>query len=236
MLVCLGFLVDLAFANTSAAIQGKDCLIQKFRNSSVMLEHPSFRPLVSLNALHVHAHTNLSRSWLQVLDPMLAKKKSSLSPIICRRWDEVLRMQNMLVCFALVKSHSPHKDLALQDSLPEVKCHLLPLLPIRLTWLQQSSTSFIFSHTFLSFQTFNLNPPHANLLISIGLFAPRQGQVYREEQRRRRSQFDRGTPGAEFEALTQGLTDPALSAQPTYEPLTYDHIAPISTMLYAFNI
>lgn len=29
------------------AIQGRDCLIQKFRNSSVMLEHPSFRPKVS---------------------------------------------------------------------------------------------------------------------------------------------------------------------------------------------
>ncbi|KAL8632267.1 hypothetical protein Q9189_002057 [Teloschistes chrysophthalmus] len=29
-----------------SAIQGKDCLVQKFRNSSVMLEHPSFRPKV----------------------------------------------------------------------------------------------------------------------------------------------------------------------------------------------
>lgn len=28
------------------AIQGKDCLVQKFRNSSVMLEHPTFRPKV----------------------------------------------------------------------------------------------------------------------------------------------------------------------------------------------
>ncbi|TPX24788.1 hypothetical protein DIZ76_010231 [Coccidioides immitis] len=27
-----------------ATIQGRDCLVQKFRNSSVMLEHPSFRP------------------------------------------------------------------------------------------------------------------------------------------------------------------------------------------------
>lgn len=29
-----------------AAIQGRDCLVQKFRNSSVMLELPSFRPKV----------------------------------------------------------------------------------------------------------------------------------------------------------------------------------------------
>jgi len=28
------------------AVQGKDCLVQKFRNSSVMLEHPTFRPKV----------------------------------------------------------------------------------------------------------------------------------------------------------------------------------------------
>ena len=27
-----------------AAIQGKDCLVQKFRNSSVMLEAPHYRP------------------------------------------------------------------------------------------------------------------------------------------------------------------------------------------------
>ena len=31
---------------TRVAIQGRDCLIQKFRNSSVMLEHPKFRPKV----------------------------------------------------------------------------------------------------------------------------------------------------------------------------------------------
>jgi len=45
------------------------------------------------------------------------------------------------------------------------------------------------------------------------LFAPRQGQAYREEQRRRRSQYDRGTPGAENEmGVIQRfrLQDPAL--------------------------
>lgn len=48
-----------------------------------------------------------------------------------------------------------------------------------------------------------------------GLFAPRQGQAYREEQRRRRSQFDRGTPGAENEmgmVHRYRLQDPALDA------------------------
>ena len=37
------------FSDRSQAIQGKDCLVQKFRNSSVMLEHTSFRPKVRIN-------------------------------------------------------------------------------------------------------------------------------------------------------------------------------------------
>lgn len=36
---------------------------------------------------------------------------------------------------------------------------------------------------------------------SIGLFAPRVGQQYRDEQRRRRSQYDRGTTAAEREIV-----------------------------------
>lgn len=34
-------------ADIAAAIQGKDCLVQKFRNSSVMLEAAHYRPKVS---------------------------------------------------------------------------------------------------------------------------------------------------------------------------------------------
>lgn len=33
-------------SNLAAAIQGRDCLVQKFRNSSVMLEAPHYRPKV----------------------------------------------------------------------------------------------------------------------------------------------------------------------------------------------
>lgn len=40
----------------------------------------------------------------------------------------------------------------------------------------------------------------------LGLYAPREGQAYRERQRRQGSQFDRGTPGAEFER-NFGLVD-----------------------------
>ena len=37
------------------------------------------------------------------------------------------------------------------------------------------------------------------LTVSIGLFAPRAGQNFRDEQRRRRSQYDRGTRFADIE-------------------------------------
>lgn len=55
-------------------------------------------------------------------------------------------------------------------------------------------------------------------MFHLGLFAPRQGQAFREEQRRRRSPYDRGTPGAEFEAYSYRLTDPALSPVSPYTP------------------
>jgi hypothetical protein len=47
-----------------------------------------------------------------------------------------------------------------------------------------------------------------------GLFAPRHGQQYRDDQRRRRSQYDRGTTAAENEARFEGLFDPARVAHP----------------------
>lgn len=40
------FVFSLKITNLFAAIQGRDCLIQKFRNSSVMLEPPHYRPKV----------------------------------------------------------------------------------------------------------------------------------------------------------------------------------------------
>jgi hypothetical protein len=48
---CRGFSLEL-HTNLSQAIQGKDCLVQKFRNSSVMLEAPHYRPKVSHLLLH----------------------------------------------------------------------------------------------------------------------------------------------------------------------------------------
>ncbi|KAE8130965.1 meiosis protein MEI2 [Aspergillus pseudotamarii] len=97
-----------------ATIQGKDCLVQKFRNSSVMLEHPSFRPKVF--------HTGSG--------PLAGTEDRFPGP------DNPSKMRRSIE-----------------------------------------------------------NAEH------VGLFAPRVGQQYRDEQRRRRSQFDRGTTAAEREIV-----------------------------------
>ncbi|PWY64292.1 meiosis protein MEI2 [Aspergillus heteromorphus CBS 117.55] len=97
-----------------ATIQGKDCLVQKFRNSSVMLEHPSFRPKIF--------HTGTT--------PLGGTEDRFPGP------DNPSKMRRSIE-----------------------------------------------------------NAEH------VGLFAPRVGQQYRDEQRRRRSQFDRGTTAAEREIV-----------------------------------
>ncbi|KAL4877640.1 hypothetical protein BJY04DRAFT_209739 [Aspergillus karnatakaensis] len=95
-------------------MQGKDCLVQKFRNSSVMLEHPSFRPKIFHTGTGALAGT--------------------------------------------------------EDRFPG---------PDNPSKMRRSIE----------------NAEH------VGLFAPRVGQQYRDEQRRRRSQFDRGTTAAEREIV-----------------------------------
>lgn len=53
-----------------ATIQGRDCLIQKFRNSSVMLEPPHYRPKVFLSflAIVLHSADNLIQLFFTYLD------------------------------------------------------------------------------------------------------------------------------------------------------------------------
>lgn len=58
-------------------------------------------------------------------------------------------------------------------------------------------------------------------VVVAGLFAPRHGQQYRDDQRRRRSQYDRGTTAAENEARHEGLFDPARLAHPGVDPRTF---------------
>ncbi|KAL4789897.1 hypothetical protein BDV19DRAFT_396608 [Aspergillus venezuelensis] len=101
-------------SHTRVTIQGKDCLVQKFRNSSVMLEHPSFRPKI------FHTGTGI-----------LAGKEDRFP--------------------------GPDNPSKMRRSIE--------------------------------------NAEH------VGLFAPRVGQQYRDEQRRRRSQYDRGTTAAEREVV-----------------------------------
>ncbi|KAL2164061.1 hypothetical protein VTH06DRAFT_3275 [Thermothelomyces fergusii] len=98
-----------------ATIQGKDCLVQKFRNSSVMLEAPHYRPKLYYTV------------------------------------------------------NGPRPELAGQEEpFPE---------PDNLSKMRRSCE----------------NAEH------IGLFTPNAGQHFREEQRRRRSQYDRGTRLAALE-------------------------------------
>ncbi|PYH77761.1 meiosis protein MEI2 [Aspergillus uvarum CBS 121591] len=124
-----------------ATIQGKDCLVQKFRNSSVMLEHPSFRPKIF--------HTGTGH---------LAGTEDRFP--------------------------GPDNPSKMRRSIE--------------------------------------NAEH------VGLFAPRVGQQYRDEQRRRRSQFDRGTTAAEREIVyvrtlapkrTYGASNGLRSAPCTYPGL-----------------
>jgi hypothetical protein len=116
-----------------ATIQGKDCLVQKFRNSSVMLENPSFRPKIFYTGKH----------------PRAGEEEKFPGP----------------------------------DNLSK----------------QRRSMD---------------NAAH------VGLFAPRAGQHFRDEQRRRRSQFDRGTRLAAIED-SYGLEEYGQHVQPGYPGSTY---------------
>ncbi|KAI5864582.1 RNA recognition motif 2-domain-containing protein [Durotheca rogersii] len=114
-----------------ATIQGKDCLVQKFRNSSVMLEAPHYRPKLFYTL------------------------------------------------------NGPRPDMAGQEEpFPE---------PDNQSKMKRSCE----------------NAEH------VGLFTPHAGQHFRDEQRRRRSQFDRGTRLA---ALEEYDYNTAARQQPYYTP------------------
>ena len=146
-------------------------------------------------------------------------------------------MRNMSVCSAVHPQRplarprtrpSPRQRSLVPAPPPPVTLHSL-CLPLAMVLLLQSMPTCQVGFD-LFFALFGMEPfaptwpvartfpvvlsPHPSMRLTLchpGLFAPRQGQVYREEQRRRRSHFDRGTPGAEYEAHSQQLSDPALS-------------------------
>ena len=72
-------------------------------------------------------------------------------------------------------------------------------------------------------------------LVPTGLFAPRVGQQYRDEQRRRRSQFDRGTISAERESCVS--RNSTIRRSPGYIGATNSMMSPspVSTRSYYGN-
>lgn len=94
-------LESLLHTNSLAtAIQGRDCLIQKFRNSSVMLEDPSFRPKVRdhHSSMHANLFTDHNHSC-STLAPALSLELRSPSLVLttCPRCVVASRMRNKSV-------------------------------------------------------------------------------------------------------------------------------------------
>ncbi|KIW97070.1 uncharacterized protein Z519_02462 [Cladophialophora bantiana CBS 173.52] len=212
-----------------ATIQGKDCLVQKFRNSSVMLEHPAFRPKLFVAGNVPNAgqeekfpepdnHSKMRRSvenaehvglYLPHFRPGWFRERFAAGDRFRRRQplrrpgkfnvDGARRRGVYLPPARATKSEvKGPQDFAANPSPPRRS-------PPRRSPPRHS-------------------PPHRRMPFVIDTRSPYdpfagcprafpQGQVYREEQRRRRSQFDRGTPGAENElgvAPRYRLQDPAL--------------------------
>ncbi|MCJ1472839.1 hypothetical protein MMC13_001488 [Lambiella insularis] len=114
-----------------ATIQGKDCLVQKFRNSSVMLEHPGSRPKIFYTGTDYRA----------------GQEEKFPGP------DNPSKMRRSVENAEHVGRSRGHSSAYNQHTITRNE----------------------------------------------GLFAPRAGQHFRDEQRRRRSQYDRGTRLAEIE-------------------------------------
>lgn len=120
-----------------ATIQGKDCLVQKFRNSSVMLEAPHYRPKLYYTTNGPTPELAGSEEPFPEPDNQSKMKRS------CENAEHVGKFDK----HAKGKLHGPRR--------------------------------------------------FANK--GQGLFTPHAGQHFRDEQRRRRSQFDRGTRLAALE-------------------------------------
>lgn len=95
------FLIIVFILTYLTAIQGRDCLIQKFRNSSVMLEDPSFRPKVGDHhySIPMKALTDCNYYSCFTLAPGLSLELRSpfLDQTTCRRCVVASRMRNKSV-------------------------------------------------------------------------------------------------------------------------------------------
>ena len=134
-----------------ATIQGKDCLIQKFRNSSVMKEFDGYRPKVSWLILNTASFNviDIFQLYYTESDPRRCGQEAPFPPP--DNWSKVKR------------SIDNAQHIGKSES-----------------WLVAQA-------------------PFTDAIVSSGLFPPRAGQQTRNEQRHRRSQFDRGTPRAQLE-------------------------------------
>jgi hypothetical protein len=135
--------------NIHVAIQGRDCLVQKFRNSSVMLEDPAYRPKV--------------------------------------RWDIPFHLLLITDQFELFFTY--------HDNLGRVGTEDVFPASDNASKLKRSCENA--EHVGTLFR----NLGGLQELIGKGLFAPSAGQHMRDEQRRRRSQYDRGTSMAAREEI-----------------------------------
>lgn len=101
-----------------SAIQGRDCLVQKFRNSSVMLEHPSFRPKVRRKFAFLAGALNVFRYSILVRVRSREQRISSRDRTILLRCAAASKMRSMLVSNAIASGlSSPTYTGALQVSL-----------------------------------------------------------------------------------------------------------------------
>ncbi|KIX98125.1 uncharacterized protein Z520_06205 [Fonsecaea multimorphosa CBS 102226] len=226
-----------------ATIQGKDCLVQKFRNSSVMLEHPAFRPKLFIAGNGPTAgqeekfpgpdnHSKMRRSIENAehvgLYIPLRMNRPDRYPVPPRHRRNVRRTGRFNVDEARRNDvwspgrrayHPKFKTSpkGFRNNASPARRNGVYLPPARANKPNVKTAPKAFAN--------NASPARRQgpLLVDTrdphDPFAGRprhnspQGQVYREEQRRRRSQFDRGTPGAENElgvAPRYHLQDPAL--------------------------
>lgn len=128
-----------------ATIQGKDCLVQKFRNSSVMLEPAHYRP-----KLYYTSNGPVPEMAGQE-EPFPEPDNQSKMKRSCENAEHVGKFRSLL-----------GNDVPLGQSAD--------------LWR-----------------------------VSKGLFTPNAGQHFRDEQRRRRSQYDRGTRLAAIEEYDYGM-------------------------------
>ncbi|OAP57072.1 hypothetical protein AYL99_09185 [Fonsecaea erecta] len=199
-----------------ATIQGKDCLVQKFRNSSVMLEHPGFRPKLFVAGNTPNAgveekfpepdnHSKMRRSVEN------AEHVGLYLPLGAHLGSYPYRRRRFLRRNEVALDEARRNGVYLPPARANKPKEKIPpkAVPPKAVPANASPT-----HRRVPFLIDTRNPydPFAGRAGRPRRYSP-QGQVYREEQRRRRSQFDRGTPGAENElgvAPRYRLQDPAL--------------------------